>query len=341
MGSRTTTYFEAEPDEILKKERALIEKLEPEAAKVCGKPTPDTFLIGRGVHRYILSAKSEIFEGKVCNITTELFRFVSDVDYLAAMRAIAHTLYVQSYQSGNKNTNSGIGQPEKAERQSAAAGQTMYVGKMVVALNDLTQRGYGEVTTQKRRAMERTLDAVHAFPVKITFPNGNELEITLCARMAKFKRKADRAICYVLYANPVFCALQRNFIEEPQETMKELAEELKRRGEKITKQHYLLIDLICGQRKGKPFVRYIETLVDELEMTADFREHRGRTEKRILGLLATMKAICLIKAYQVDFISERGRAKIHKITCQICTPEEMTLHTEKMGKGGNLWRKGG
>lgn len=267
------------------------------------KPTlPDFFKVGRdGIlqlakidNRTLFTAQEEAESGNY--IIGGLGRKISAVDFEAFKMGIAQVLYNQSYQSGHETENTGI------QKHVVKQSPDKYGGEVVVSLNELCRLSYGvdEPSKQQKEAMTALLKTLHTNVAHVAFPNGDTLDVTLCATMNIFTRKQDNAKLYNLILNPIFCSrVATNYAELPQDATKRLTASTDRK----TESHYLLFSLLAIQDRRKPCKRRIGTLLEELRLTDAYKERASRTEKQLLSLFEDMKKTGII----TDFITERGR----------------------------------
>lgn len=283
-----------------------------------GKPTPDTFKLSRTGYLQLEKVQRDLFtdmeERESGNyIVSGLSLKVTGLDFSAFSLAVGQILYRQSYQSGNTDTNSGLTKV-LAKRVSEQTGKDYYGGEIVTTLNELCRYAYGEdkPSTQQKTAMTTLIDTLHSTPVGITFPNGDKIELTLCAKMGTYTRKRDGAVTYHLILNPIFCEnVKRNFSEFPQDITMRLTASTKKK----TDAHYRLLLLLGRQDRRKPFVRYIDTLLEELGLTEAYKANPSRTEKKLLKLFEDMNKIGLLKDFpQTETYISRGKKRISKVT---------------------------
>lgn len=280
-------------------------------------PTPDTFKLGREATLQLAKWERNLFtdqeERESGNyIVSGLPKKITDMDFNAFYFAVGQTLYNQSHQSGNTDTNTGLTK-RVAKNISESSSHTYYNGEIVSSLKDLCRYGYGEEepTTAQRKAMISLIDTIHETPVTITFPNGDTFEATLCARMGVYTRAKDGAKLYHLILNPIFCEnVKKNFAEFPQNLTKRLAAVTKKR--KPT--HYRLIRLLGLQDKRKPFIRTMEVLLNELGLKEAYKSKAGRTEEELISIIEDIKKMKQITSYEVEKVSVRGKERISKIT---------------------------
>lgn len=283
-------------------------------------PTPDTFKIGREISLQLAKVERDLFtdieERESGNyIVSGLSRKVTEMDFSAFSLAVGQILYRQSYQSGNTDTNSGLTQTI-APRLKDQTGHTYYGGEIVTTLKDLCRYAYGEEDPNKvqRAAMVTLIDTLHSTPVGVTFPNGDKIEAHLCVKMGRYTRKKDGAVFYHLILNPIFCEnVRRNFSEFPQDITMRLTASTKQK----TDAHYKLLLLLGRQDRRKPFIRNIDTLLEELGLIEAYKKDTTRTEKKLLKLFGDMKKMGLLKDFQTETYISRRKKRISKVTFTI------------------------
>ena len=304
----------------IKKEEAKTSNVLDLWEEVGDYPTPDTFKIGREVSLQLAKVERDLFtdleEKESGNyIVSGLSRKVTGMDFSAFSLAVGQILYRQSYQSGYTDTNSGLSQ-NIAPKLLDQTGHTYYGGEIVTTLKDLCRYAYGEEEPNKvqRAAMATLIDTLHSTPVGITFPNGDKVEAYLCVKMGRYTRKKDGAVYYHLVLNPIFCEnVRRNFSEFPQDVTKRLTATTKQK----TEAHYKLLLLLGRQDKRKPFVRNIDTLLEELGLMEAYKINTSRTEKKLLSLFEDMTKVGIITSYETETFTSRKKKRISKVTFTI------------------------
>ena len=286
--------------------------------QVENNPTPPTYKLGRNAIFQIAKIQRDLFtdieEMESGNyIVSGLPRKITGTDFSAFSFAVGHILYNQSYQSGNTDTNSGLSK-QIALKMRDQTGHTYYGGEIVASLKDLCRYAYGEEEPNKiqRAAMATLIDTIHSTPVTITFPNGDKVKAFLCVKMGVYTRAKDGAVTYHLILNPIFCEnVKRNFAEFPQDLIKRLTAITKQK----TEAHYRLIRLLGLQNKRKPFIRWIDQLIEDLGLTEAYKVQRSRTEKQIKKLIKEMEALGIIippTEIETDMVGRKER--ISKVT---------------------------
>ena len=302
------------------KAKAKPHALTEQKAAQLKKSVPDTFKTGRDAGLQLSNAERTLFSeleaqesGKV--LITGLTKKVKELDLTAFTFAAAQLLYNQSYQCGNESTASGVSR-KVAPKATEQTGTTQYNGEIIVTLNELCLKAYGSATTELRTRMKTLIDTIHDTPVKIKYPNGDEMESTLCAKMGKYIRKEDGAIYYDLYLNPIFGSrLQSQFGELPQDIIMQLENACKKRKQRKQPAHYLLLRWLCLQDKRKKHTLQIGTLIRELRMEEYYRENAGKAEKQLLSIFEIMKDLGILAGYWVEKRSiSRNRLRITKVT---------------------------
>lgn len=303
---------------------------------------PDTFKLGRDAALQLSKVERDLFtdmeereSGKY--VISGLEKFVTDTDFSAFTFAVSQILYNQSYISGNADVNSGI-ERKKARRATAAAGTEVYRGEIIVSLNELCRLGYGmkEPTTEAKKKMAALIDSVHKQPVKIKFPNGDELEAPLCVKMGTLTRAKDGAKLYGLRLNAIFgYRLPNNFGELPQNIMQQLSDVVKKK----TTAHYQLLRWLSVQDKREAHTLTIDRIIYELRMEDDFKINRGRAEKQLLSICKAMVDIKLLDGYDVTYSTGR-RKGIERITFHL-NPAFIRLPKAEADDSNNTKKKRG
>lgn len=285
------------------------------------KSVPPTFKVSRQTQLQLSKWGDTIFksiEAKETGnyIISGLPRKITDFDFEAFMMAVGQILYNQSHQSGNDETNSGL-MRQVARGMEKDTGRVYYVGSIVATLNDLCRKGYGtlEPTSQQKKAMEDTIEAVSSVPVIIDFPEeDNRVEVKLAAVWVKKTSKKTGAVTYMMSLNPIFCeGVKNNYSELPQDVMLKLSAATKRK----TTAHLRLLRLLSLQNKNNTRRSWtLPYLVTTLGMEADFRKNRKRAEKQLLSICDDMVTIGILhptKKYEVEYETKRGKRFISEI----------------------------
>lgn len=276
---------------------------------------PDLYKIGRDGALQLSKIGGDLFSnvealesGKY--VISGLTKSVSEYDFTAFTFALQQALSNQSYQFGNDDLNSGVAR-NRAKNASDITGQDAYAGEIIVSQSDLCRMAYGaEPTTENRKKIAALVETFHRETVKITFPNGEEIEAVLCARMGKATR-ADGAVLYDLHLNPIFSSRIKNqFGELPQDIM----ERLKGVVARTTTQHLLLLRWLSLQDKRMSHKLNIETLIIELRMEDYFKKNRGMAEKQLLSICDAMVDIGILSEYEVTKKMGKRREAIASIT---------------------------
>ena len=311
MGGIRARYKKRERKELeTPKILSLLEDVE-------GNSLPDTFKVGREAIFQLAKIQRDLFtdieeRGSGNYIVSGLPLKITGTDFSAFSFAVGQILYNQSYQSGNTDTNSGLSK-QIAPKMRDQTGRTCYGGEIVASLKDLCRYAYGEEEPNKiqRAAMATLIDTIHSTPVTITFPNGDKVKTFLCVKMGVYTRAKDGAVTYHLILNPIFCEnVKRNFAEFPQDLTKRLTAVTKKK----TEAHYRLMRLLGLQDKRKPFVRHIDTLLEDLGLLETYRKDAARTEKKLLNLFGDMIKVGIITGYQTETYTSRKKQRISKVT---------------------------
>ncbi len=280
---------------------------------------PDTFRIGRNTLIQFAKRDRDLFtdleeRGKVV---------VKGIDerlrpaFLRFRFAMGQLLYNQSYQTGNTEANTGL---LRREAPDSTDGKVLYNGAIVASLNRLCELAYGlykkRPATKQLREMEDFIEQAKGKDLEVTMPDGSIITAPLFSRVTY--QKSRGAMKYYLFSlHPLFSGdAIKSYALYPQDVTIRLAKALEERGERWTPAHHLFLEIAGAQDRRKPFVRNIDTLVEELELTAEYRMHRLRTESRIIAILEVAKIVGVICNYRADRgISFRGQEYIEKITC--------------------------
>ena len=217
---------------------------------------------------------------------------------------------MEEAQSGNTDTNSGVSR-KKADKVSKQLGTDTYKGEIIVSLSELCRLAYGaEPSTETKKKMAALIDTFHKTPVRVKFPNGDEVENYLCVKMGKYTREKDGAVLYDLYLNPIFGSrIQNQFGELPQDITAKRSNVTKRK----TAAHYLLLRWLSVQDKRYSHTLTIDTIIQELRMEDDFKKSRGRAEKQLLSICKAMVDVGILSKYDVEY-SSGNRKHIQRIT---------------------------
>jgi len=286
------------------KELPLLEKELPQHFKLAR----DAALQLSKVERNLFTDMEEAQSGNY--IISGLTKQVTELDFTAFTFAVGQILYNQSYQSGNTDTNSGVSR-KKADKVSKQLGTDTYKGEIIVSLSELCRLAYGaEPSTETKKKMAALIDTFHKTPVRVKFPNGDEVENYLCVKMGKYTREKDGAVLYDLYLNPIFGSrIQNQFGELPQDITAKLSNVTKRK----TAAHYLLLRWLSVQDKRYSHTLTIDTIIQELRMEDDFKKSRGRAEKQLLSICKAMVDVGILSKYDVEY-SSGNRKHIQRIT---------------------------
>ena len=280
-----------------------------------GKEPLPTFKVARDAILQLSKVERNLFtdieEAESGNyIISGLQKYVTELDFTAFTFAVGQILYNQSYQSGNTDTNSGVSR-KKADKVSKQLGTDTYKGEIIVSLSELCRLAYGaEPSTETKKKMAALIDTFHKTPVRVKFPNGDEVENYLCVKMGKYTREKDGAVLYDLYLNPIFGSrIQNQFGELPQDITAKLSNVTKRK----TAAHYLLLRWLSVQDKRYSHTLTIDTIIQELRMEDDFKKSRGRAEKQLLSICKAMVDVGILSKYDVEY-SSGNRKHIQRIT---------------------------
>lgn len=284
-----------------------------------GKEPLPTFKVARDailqlskVERTLFTDMEEAQSGNY--IISGLTKQVTELDFTAFTFAVGQILYNQSYQSGNTDTNSGVSR-KIAYEVSKQLGTDTYRGEIIVSLNELCRLAYGaEPSTETKKKMAALIDTFHKTPVRVKFPNGDEVEKVLCAKMGKYTREKDGAIIYNLYLNPIFGSrIQNQFGELPQDVIAKLDKACKGRKQRKQAAHYLLLRWLSVQDKRYSHTLTIDTLIREIRMEEYFRKDRGKADKQLLSIFGTMVDVGILSKYDIEY-SSGNRRHIAKVT---------------------------
>lgn len=273
------------------------------------KGLPSHFKIARDAALQLSKVERNLFtdmeEAQSGNyIISGLTKKVTELDFTAFTFAVGQILYNQSYQSGNTDINSGVSR-KKADKVSRQLGENAYKGEIIVSISELCRLAYGaEPSTETKKKMAALIDTFHKTPVKVKFPNGDEVENYLCVKMGKYTREKDGAVIYDLYLNPIFGSrIQNQFGELPQDITAKLTNATKRK----TAAHYLLLRWLSVQDKRYPHTLTIDTILQELRMEEYFKESRGKADKQLLSICKAMVDIGILSDYKVEYSSGKRR----------------------------------
>lgn len=286
-------------------------------SSILGKDKPPFWKVGRDAALQLAAVERDLWtdleERESGNyIISGLTKKVTELDFTAFTFAVGQILYNQSYQSGNEDINSGVSR-KKAHKVSKQIGGDAYKGEIVVTLNELCRLAYGvaEPSTENKKKMAALIDTFHKTPVKVKFPNGDEVENYLCVMMGKYTRNKDGAVLYDLYLNPIFGSrIQNQFGELPQD----ITERLSKATNKKSAAHYLLIRWLSVQDKRCSHALKIGTLVKELRMEEEYKSKRNRADKKLLSICGAAIKVGILSGYDVDYTTRGGKKYIQGIT---------------------------
>lgn len=281
---------------------------------ILGKSLPSFWKLGRDAAIQLAAVERDLFTDMVEResgnyIISGLTRKVTELDFTAFSFAVGQLLYNQSYQSGNEDVNSGVSR-KKADKVSKQIGSTAYKGEIIASLNDFCRLAYGvqEPTTEMKKKMAALIDTLHKTPVRIKFPNGDEVENYLCVTMGKYTREKDGAVLYDLFLNPIFGSrIQNQFGELPQN----ITERLSNATKKKSAAHYLLIRWLSVQDKRYPHSLNIDTIIRELRMEEDYSKNRSRADKKLLSVCESAVKVGILSSYEASY-STTGRGQYIK-----------------------------
>ena len=285
--------------------------------KIKDNPTPGTFKMGRWYGMQIRKVQRDLFsdmeEANSGNfIIPSLPANITELDLHAFSFAVNHILSDQSYQSGNVETHSGLSKTKALMNINGNAERTNYYGgEILQSLNEICKMGYGvdKPSSKQRKSMALLLDFLDKNEFHLNLPDGYEYISKICVTMGKFK-KDNEPIYYHLWLNPLFCEnVRRNFAQFPKDITRKLHEATKEK----TPTHYKLISLIGNQDKRKPFVRNIETLLEDLDLMKEYKKDAKKTELKLISHFDAMQNINLIDRYEYKETIRRNKKRISKV----------------------------
>lgn len=298
------------------------------------KSVPDTYKSGR-VGQLIL-AKAQ----KDRNLFTDVWEresgdFVlygtegdfSPVDFIAFRTGVSKILYNQSFQSGNEDLISGL-KREEAKRISAFSKKSTYAPVIAFSLNDLCRAGYGELTHEQRKKQAAIIQNFRLKDYPLMAPNGDILELPIINQLARYIRKRDGAIYYILQLNPFWNDMAKGWAEIPQDYSQRLAALPIKRTEALL----LLSELLIYTDKRKPLHRNIGTLVEELQLTDAYKKDAKRTEEQLISYFEGMITTGVIKSYEVEKGKVKRRIAITKVTFHFDPSFRKRKHIDTKGK---------
>ena len=282
-----------------------------ELSSALEKSLPTSWKMGRDAALQLAAVERTLFtdleERESGNyIISGLTKKITELDFTAFSFAVAQILYNQSYLSGNKDINSGISR-KKNDIISEQIGAAAYSGVIVVTLNELCRLGYGvaEPSTEHKKKITALINTLHKTPVKIKFPNGDELENYLCWIISKYTRAKDGAILYNLKLNPILGSrIQNQFGELPQD----ITERLSKATKKKSVAHYNLIRWLSVQDKRYTHTLYIDKIISILRMEEDYKKNRSRADKKLLSVCESAKKIGILSEYTAHYATT-GKGK--------------------------------
>ena len=288
------------------------------------KRIPPTFRMGRYAHTEIANIKDFIF-------SVEKPTGFSRADFCAFNLALVQTLSNQSHQYGNTISFSG-----RSATQAKGRSETECLGDIKASISDICRYGYGQdtpPTTRKRKAITSILGYLDKTFVPYRYRGEEEpKKRRALAIMGEPYNDKYGSKTYEIHLAPFYCEnVLRNFGELPQDIMKRIRDNTDR----VTEAHILLAcELGIEQKKGSTLIRYIDDLVNTLHLTDDYKVNKSRIEKQLLSLFDTMQKVKVITDYKVEYITQRGKKRMNKVTFQIATRKQM-LEAPEEEKGSN------
>lgn len=288
------------------------------------KRIPPTFRMGRYAHTEIANIKDFIF-------SVEKPTGFSRADFCAFNLALVQTLSNQSHQYGNTISFSG-----RSATQAKGRSETECLGDIKASISDICRYGYGQdtpPTTRQRKAITSILGYLDKTFVPYRYRGEEEpKKRRALAIMGEPYNDKYGSKTYEIHLAPFYCEnVLRNFGELPQDIMKRIRDNTDR----VTEAHILLAcELGIEQKKGSTLIRYIDDLVNTLHLTDDYKVNKSRIEKQLLSLFDTMQKVKVITDYKVEYITQRGKKRMNKVTFQIATRKQM-LEAPEEEKGSN------
>ena len=288
------------------------------------KRIPPTFRMGRYAHTEIANIKDFIF-------SVEKPTGFSRADFCAFNLALVQTLSNQSHQYGNTISFSG-----RSATQAKGRSETECLGDIKASISDICRYGYGQdtpPTTRQRKAITSILGYLDKTFVPYRYRGEEEpKKRRALAIMGEPYNDKYGSKTYEIHLAPFYCEnVLRNFGELPQDIMKRMRDNTDR----VTEAHILLAcELGIEQKKGSTLIRYIDDLVNTLHLTDDYKVNKSRIEKQLLSLFDTMQKVKVITDYKVEYITQRGKKRMNKVTFQIATRKQM-LEAPEEEKGSN------
>lgn len=284
------------------------------------KPAPPFFKLGRDAILQLSSVERNLFtdleEAESGNYIISGLPKITEFDFTAFNFALAQILWNQSYKSGNQDINSGISRVI-AKKHTQELGMELYSGIIDVSRKELCCLAYGvqEPTTEMEKKIENIISTLHKTPVKIKFPNGNIIENWLCTMGSRYYRKKDNALFYNLHINPIYGSrIQTQFGELPQDVIQSLESSCKKKKQRKTAAHYILLRWLSVQDKRSPHTLTIGSIIIELRMEEYYKKNKGMAEKQLLSICDTMVDIGILSSYDPVYRETGKGNRIEKIT---------------------------
>lgn len=228
-------------------------------------------------------------------VISGLTKKVSELDLASLTFAIGKILHDQSVRAKNEEYNTGLYSAEEAKTKDGHRG-----GYIVTSIIDICRIQYGtkEPTSAQKKKTKSLIELVHSTPVTISFPNGDRLNSRLFTMMNDFTKAEGGATFIDLAINPIFCGtiLKNDYGLFPHDSTLRLSEATRRKNERLTVQHYRLMEWLAMQREDKPSSIGLENLLQRLSLTEYYRKDRKKAENKLNSLFAIMREIGLLRS---------------------------------------------
>ena len=267
------------------------------------KPVPSSIKFGRFYEikrpELQLSLFQNIEENRP-NFTLTIGSEDRDVSLLTIKRvdfALRELLYIQSYQNGNLEQNTGVAKngvllpsSENEEGQSISPeiidGKEYHVGEIIVKEGDLAKLAFGrddgstrKLTRGALKAMQEGITARNAFGDErrrsLIWLRGHDYDSRTNAKLLDI-------VLHAFYAKDV----ASNFALHRQGVLNLIG--------KPTDEKLDLLSLLGIQDKRKPFNIYTITLLEKLSLKEEYKKNKSRAKKKIKDAIDAMLSCKMI-----------------------------------------------
>lgn len=223
--------------------------------------------------------------------------------------ALREILYDQSYRSGNLEQNTGLAKdgvlvdctkitPEKI------GGHSYYAAEIVEKLSVIATKAFGKNTNDTRKQTENVLKALQeGITARNTFGDEKTRSMLWIKGVdydSKTKSKTFDIVLHPLYAKDV----KKNFALHRHGVLDMIG--------RPTDAKLDLLSLLGIQDKRKPFIRYIGTLLEELNLVEQYKKNKARTLNTIEEAIEAMVACSIL--LNAPVVEKNYRGDITKYT---------------------------